>query len=291
MMAKTATVACDPAEGARSLWIDERYRSLFEANGLAGLDDLLASGGSFDLRKAGLPDWRRRIAVDLDAPRGKQRLYVKRYICPPAKIQMRRILGGHAWRSTAGVERHWISRLAADGIAVPPVVAFGERRRGLWERCSALALAEVPGESLESWAARQSSPAPREMTKALARFIRAFHRCGYVHRDLYLSHVFHTSDNASVPRFVLIDLQRVMHQPVRLRRWQRRDLAQLHYSTPTAVATAKDRLRWLNQYLEGAHLSRRQRRRLIRQVVRKAEAIGAHVRARRARLSERSGRT
>ena len=91
----------------------------------------------------------------------------------------------------------------------------------------------------------------------LARFVAAFHAAGFVHRDLYLSHVFirppapHATRNGQCPEqtFALIDLQRVFRPRWRRRRWVVKDLAALNYSTPTDLVGRQERLRFLCRYV------------------------------------------
>ena len=82
--------------------------------------------------------------------------------------------------------------------------------------------------------------------------IGRFHALGYVHRDLYLSHVFFDATAPPPHRLRLIDLQRVLRPVWRKRRWIVKDLAALNYSTPTTMASRTDRLRWLRSYLRVA---------------------------------------
>jgi tRNA A-37 threonylcarbamoyl transferase component Bud32 len=254
---------------------------------LRTLDDLFSIKASEKFEKATLPDWRERLAIDLpDVDGGTRRLYVKRFHQPPGREQRRRVLAGHAWRSTAGVERHWIEALQADGVATPMVAAFGERRDGLREMRSALVLVEVPGVSLERWVRENPHRAPRAMLRALGRFIADFHAKGYIHRDLYLSHIFVDGDfvdGGEAPSIVLIDLQRVMKKPMRYERWLARDLAQLDYSTPREVAGARERLRFMRAYLNVDAPRDRGLRSLIRRVARKSARIAAREERRRSR--------
>lgn len=274
-------IAADGHRGSAPLWIDPEYHEVFDRHGLRTLDDLFELVEARRMDKASLPGWRERLAIELDTGAGgRRRFFVKRFCAPPGRVQRRRILAGHGRRSTAGVERYWIEGMRADGLPVPRVAAFGEEIEGARESRSALVLADVGGVSLERWAADRAEPAPPGMERALAELIAAFHRCGYVHRDLYLSHVFLVEEGPSAWRFALIDLQRVMRNPLRRMRWQARDLAQLHYSTPPAVAGVRARLRFLRTYLGGS-LRGRAVRGLIRRIERKASRIARHDARRR----------
>lgn len=282
----TSTVNVQPAEEAdntdeRSLWIAPDRRELFARNGVQRVDDLDHVEAVHRFEKTGLPPWRRRFAIELcDAAGAAQRLYVKRFLHPPVRTQLRRILSGHLRRSTAGVERYWIRRVGDAGISVPRAAAFADDLRGGWERDSALVLSEAPGESLERWA-RRGRRASTAWVQELARFVARLHAAGFVHRDLYLCHIFVDGVEDRRPRFCLIDLQRVMHTPLRRKRWIAREIAQLHYSTPASAVRPRDRLRWLKCYLGARWDNKRWRRAMIRRVLRKAAAIRAHDMRRR----------
>lgn len=244
----------------------------------------------FDVREAkrfdkiGLANWRERIAIDLAGEEGEpQRFYVKRFMNPPAQEQRRRRFSGHAKRSTAGVERYWIETLRADGIEVAEIAAFGEEMDGAREQRSVLVLAEVKGHSLEKWTEGREERAPRTLVNQLADFVARFHQRGYIHRDLYLSHIFLDGDAEAPERLTMIDLQRIMQNPMRKKRWIARELAQLAYSTPEEVAGLRQRLRFLKRYLGGQSLRSSAARAMIRRIMRKAARIAAHDAKRLAR--------
>lgn len=269
----TSSRRCERA----TLWVAPRFRSLFARNGLCELDDLFAVEGVARFEKKRLASWRERIAFDLTDEDGMAlRFYLKRFTDPPASVQWKRRLTGQGMLSFAGIERRWIELLRADGIPVPEVAAFGEEMNGSRERRSALVLAEVPGESLERWCASRREAAPRVLVQAVALLVARLHGAGYIHRDMYLSHVFADGRESASPVLTLIDLQRVLAKPLRWSRWVARDLAQLDYSTPQAVANTRARLRFLKAYLGDRKLATRESRRLIRRVVAKSNAIARH---------------
>ena len=166
---------------------------------------------------------------------------------------------------------------------------------GPWERRSFILLREVPGESLERWWPQHLPPESQEThpnrrrvrLDRLARFVAGFHAAGFVHRDLYLSHVFvqpatgNSGDAGGGPdeRFALIDLQRVFQPKWRHRRWVVKDLAALDYSTPRDRVGQKERLRFLCRYVRecGRFGSARQ---LARRIGAKTARIARHGRVR-----------
>jgi len=262
------------------LLVREGYRDALEARGLGTLDDLFAFAGGEHLTKASLPPWRQRIRFVLPEA---GTLYMKRYVSPPVGEQLGRMRAGVLTGSHARLEWQRIRGLEAAGIGCVRWAAFGEERSGCWERRSVLVTAAVPGESLEAYVARRPERVSRWWLQELARFAARFHAAGWVHRDLYLCHVFFDPEDPGEP-FRLIDLARVIRPRWRRRRWRVKDLAALDYSTPAAVATRADRLRFLRAYLGERRLSR-QGRRLARLVARKTRRIARHD-ARRLRRGE-----
>ena len=257
--------------GANRLMVAPMFAGALASAGIDTLDDLFGLTGGERLNKATLPSWRERLRVSLP---GVGTCYLKRYSSPPAAVQVRRMLSGHLNQSTARIEWNQIRRLETDGIDSVRWVAFGEELAGPWEQRSAVLTAELPGESLERYVERCPGRVARGWGHSLAEFVARFHGAGYVHRDLYLSHVF-VDVAERKPVFRLIDLARVMKPWLRRRRWIVKDLAALDYSTPAVFATAADRLRFLQTYLGVEHLGPRDRR-LVRQIARKTRRIARH---------------
>lgn len=260
------------------VFIEAAFQSLLAANGLDALDALFEVEGSHTFAKPGLPGWRERIRLELDSPNGSRRaFYLKRYTAPPVGPQVRRILSGRFGHATAWAEWNSMRVLTDCGINAVQPVAFAQEMTGIWERRSALLTAEVEGESLEKWVVRNPGRAPCKLRDALARFVARFHRQGFVHRDLYLSHIFIDESDPDAPAFRLIDLQRVFRPRWRRARWIVKDLAALNYATPRSVATTTDRLRWLQLYL-GVSKLRGCDRALVRRIVLKTRRMGRHDR-------------
>ncbi|HEY3241883.1 MAG TPA: lipopolysaccharide kinase InaA family protein [Phycisphaerae bacterium] len=259
-------------------YVNPGFSELLTLNGLNTPEAVFDASGQV-LNKRGLSSWRTRTRLELQSPRDERSvLFVKRYIRPPWRDQCQRILAGHGWRSTAGIEWHWIEALRAGGVACPQAVALAECLNGWREERSAILLAPVPGISLERWAADRTQRVARDMLLSLAQFVRRLHRAGFVHRDLYLCHIFFEA-GAAEP-FHLIDLQRVFRpRRWRRRRWIVKDLAALNYSAPAAVASRRDRLRFLRGYLDQPRLDRSSKR-LARAVEAKTRQIAAHDRHR-----------
>ncbi|MCA9253055.1 MAG: lipopolysaccharide kinase InaA family protein [Phycisphaerae bacterium] len=274
------------SQSKREFWIDANHADLFAQNNIASIDDLFAAAGT-KLHKATLPSWRERVAVDLQDGQGAtHRFYIKRFHRNTPKRLLTSVLPGKRATSPARVERDWIMRLASEGIAVPKVASFAEESLGSGGSRSALVLAEMPGESLEKWVLRQDGLASKGLICAVAELARAFHGNGFIHRDFYLSHIFLTNDSDTEPDLALIDLQRVMHKPLRFERWRNRDLAQLDYSVPKHIAGVRQRVRFLRTYFQVRSLRRAGLARTIKAIAAKSAQIAAHDRRRAARTTK-----
>lgn len=267
------------------------------------------------LDKPGLQRWRRRSRLVLQDLMGADRvLYLKRFLLPPVKAQLARMLLG-AWRhGTAWIEWNNILRLQAAGVPTMRPIAFAEKVAGIWELGSLLCTEQVPGESLEKWlpagwpAAVQTFGTAwrRRVVADLAALVRRMHQANLCHRDLYTSHVFVRVEPDGRARFHVIDLQRMFRLGLRKRRWRVKDLAALAASAPDGMVSRTDRLRFLLAYLgrvdaadagepaEGAPGGRAVRRSgwkaWWRDIQTKARRMMRHHHARMRRLASAAGR-
>src|SRR5690349_5541003 len=165
--------------------VESGYRELLAANGLDSFDAIMSvqQGGRLD--KPGLGSWRQRWRMELKRPDGQpQIVYLKRFVSPPWRTQLRRWSEGWLGSGAALVEWSNALELQKCGVTAARPIAAGQRSIGLWERASFVLLEQVPGESLETLAGRGQSPTHRSIT-ALASFVARFHAAGFVHRDLY----------------------------------------------------------------------------------------------------------
>ena len=273
--------------------VSARYLPMLQEHGIGSFSGVFGFRGGHVLGKPGLVGWRERRRIDLVSEDGAtETIFLKRYDHPPVLAQFGRIVSRRASHSTAWWEWRQVRRLREHGIATPVPVAMGEKM-GRWrERRSFIALAAARGESLERWAKAQSgghvSPvgvaARRSLACVIGQLARDLHRAGFCHRDLYLCHVFADGIGLGDPKLTLIDLQRVF-QPAgwRRRRWQVKDLAALHYSSPASVFSSTDRMRCYRSYL-GLSGRVRSPKGLARQVLAKAGRIAVHDRRRVARM-------
>lgn len=267
------------------VWVQPRYVVMLQGHGLTGFSSVFRFEGGERLDKPGLARWRERRRVVLTDLAGEPRtFYLKRYLRPPLSQQLRRIVSAGLRQSTAGREWQTTLALAEAGIPVSEPVAFGQETRAGFERRSFIVLEAAPGRSLEGWLPvewkRRAFGADfrrrRELVLALARQVAAFHAAGFVHRDLYASHIFIQDAAGGAPRFTFIDLQRVFRPRWRRRRWIVKDLAQLYYST-AAFASRADRLRFWREYLRSGPKCDRAED-LPKRIERKAAWIGRHDR-------------
>lgn len=281
MSARAEARGSDTALG--DLVVSEGFETLLHANGVDSLDAVFTYSQGERLDKPGLDSWRQRWRLTLDDGDASRVLYLKRFDRPPPSAfrVMRR--SGSGASSLAGNEWEWIRRLAAGGISCPPAVAFGEELTGSREKRSAILTAAAPGQSLERWALQWAS-ADRSTVQRLipttADLVSRLHRHGYIHRDLYLSHVFYDPAQPIERSLCLIDLQRVMRPRWWFRRWIVKDLAALNFSTPLQLVSRTDRIRWLRRYL-GIERLDAPARRLLYRIVGKTQRIAARERSSR----------
>ncbi|HSW44775.1 MAG TPA: lipopolysaccharide kinase InaA family protein [Phycisphaerae bacterium] len=244
-------------------WINPEDRILLSTGGLDDLPSFFAWRQGDRLDKVGLASWRQRWRLRLTDCAGRERvMYLKRFQNPPLGRQLDRWKLGRPLTATAAIEWQNALQLQALGVRAATPVGFGQQMAGPWERRSFVLLDAAQGESLERWVPRQLAPqacerdlsARRAMFDALARFVAGFHAAGFVHRDMYLCHIFIRGAERGYPRpahgdcFTLIDLQRVFRPRWRQRRWVVKDLAALNFSAPVDRVGRWERLRFLCRY-------------------------------------------
>ncbi len=206
----------------------------------AGLDTVEGAfgyGAGEDMTPDGLGH-RGRFRLHLECDDGTRReLYMKRYAREPLSWRWERWRVYGPGRGAAQIE--FDNLLAAHAAHLPTMdhAACGEEigREGV--RRGFVIVSAVPGEALEQAAEPflercASDPArAADFTARLASLVRSLHGAGYVHRDLYSSHVFlHEREGGIELR--LIDLARMFAPRFRTFRWRVKDLAALQYSMP-----------------------------------------------------------
>lgn len=263
------------------------YQTALRSAGLDTLAGVFAYEAGQRLEKPGLGT-RQRIRLELDVQGRPAGLYLKRFGRPSWRMWWERLIKLRANSPTAMSDFQSAQRLAQAGVAVPRPVAVGEQRRGLREKRSFVMLEELPdADALERLLPRWDEAAQtyillrdrKNLVIEAADLVRRLHGAGYVHRDLYLSHLFVSRDETGAERLVLIDLQRVFRPDLRKRRWVVKDLAQLYYSS-LALVTRTQMLRFARHYFGGDKLTSAQKS-LCRAVVRKARRMARRLERRR----------
>jgi ribosomal protein L22 len=225
---------------------------------LCSLESVFAYKGGEDLVKANLPGYRNRL--EITAPSGDYKLFLKRFINPPLKEQLKNWFSHKRRISMAAGEVKPAIELKEAKVNVPEVVAFGQVWKGIAEEKSFIITRQVPDSvSLETTlpgcfykGGQVPKTAKKEFIKDLAEVIKDFHNRGFMHRDLYLSHIFY---NQQKKIFTLIDLARCFKPLLLKRRYLLKDIAQLYYSAPYGVVSKSDRLRFYLYYTEKRKLS------------------------------------
>jgi len=267
----------------------EPLRNLLRRHGLDSVRGAFAFTGGLDMAKAGLRR-RRRTRVELTDEDGRTHvLFLKRYGRDSLAARLRRLLTHGRWCSPAAVEFRNIRSARRAGLPTMRELACGEGACGGWWR-SHLVMTAVPGEAMERcpedfWKRLYADEgAARRFATALAELVRRLHRAGFVHRDLYSSHVFLDEQDGEF-RLCLIDMARVFRPRWRKFRWRVKDLAELHHSMP-----AQWLRRWwdelLREYLFGAE---QRMNRWRRAVERKSASIAR--RAKRKLWARRTARS
>lgn len=146
--------------------------------------------------------------------------------------------------------------LAEKGVPAPTVAAFGERGRNPARRqsfviCDALEGFASLEDVTEAWKAAPPDPlVKRRLVMAVARFARAMHGAGVVHRDFYICHLLLNRGAFAEGKVELavIDLHRAQLHEVIPRRWLRRDLAALMFSVLDLPFSRSAWLRFVRVY-------------------------------------------
>lgn len=176
----------------------------------------------------------------------------------------------------AKAEWRWLHLLPMLGVRTARPVALARLPRGQSALCT-LAATGRPCDALLAEALLQGRRglALAFACRVVAPLVRGLHDRGIAVRDLYWNHLF--AADLAADEVVLLDVERVFRPRLRRRRWVVKDLAGLLASVPGDLPALRDRLAFLRAYLGGGGMARRERRRLGRDVLRKAERIRAHA--------------
>ena len=268
--------------GSRWLWLDERYRDALPPD----LGETVMTLESRDRLHA--KQGRSTARVVFHGPAGPVPVYLKRHFRLPWPARLAALLNLRGRHTPGAAEFDHLNRARGLGLAVPDVVAAGERI-GPWGRLqSFLIVAELTGslplhEAIPALSARLDPPAFERLKRGLARetagIAATLHRARVFHKDLYLCHYFLDMSRLDQPgrRLALIDLHRLAEHKVWPDRWRRKDLGQLLFSTEGVTGlNDRDALRFWAHYRRLTAL--REPRREARKVARKAASYLRHNR-------------
>lgn len=270
--------------------VSKSLQACLSKQGLDTIEGAFAFDSGDEIYKPGLGH-RERIAFTVTDEVGhKHQLYMKRYSADPLSDRLRR-WWTHGLATTPGsVEFENILAVRREGIlTAEPIICDGRSANADSDGRSYLIVAAVPGvkleECMDDFLARNANKpdAAEAFTRTLAELVRTLHRAGFVHRDLYSSHIFlHESDGCM--NLHLIDLARAFRPRWRRTRWRVKDLAQLKYSPPMRNWAERYWPLFISEYLgrDDAAQLRRWRRRVQWKI--------AMMRYRRGRRAKRAGK-
>ena len=267
-----------------SFFVNPEYKPALSKLGLTSIGAVFAFHAGESLTKKNLPTFRTRLQFQMESPESKAptTAFLKRYDNPPILVQLKNWLAHNSRKSCAACECEPTRELSAAGINTPNVIACGEQWSALFENRSFIITEKIPdAEALErrlpdcfnAPQTPQNLKLRRKFIAELAAFVKEFHQTGCRHRDLYFSHIFHSSDGT----FYLIDLARAFRPALLRRRFQIKDVAQIHYSAPAKYFSASDRLRFYLAYADQKKLTDKDKQ-FIRQVLAKAKRMARHDR-------------
>ncbi|MHC4118130.1 MAG: lipopolysaccharide heptosyltransferase II [Planctomycetota bacterium] len=271
-------------EASDSFFVDPDFESALGKLGLTSVDAVFAFESAANLTKANLAAFRTRVQFEIETPVSAEptTVFLKRYDRPPVSVQLKNWLSARG-RTSCGLLEFTVARqLAAFGIGTPKTVCYGEQWAGLFETRSFSITEKIPNaEALErklpecfaGQATSENLKLRRDFIARLADFVKEFHETGYRHRDLYFAHIFYDDDG----KFYLIDLARAFKPIVLSRRFQIKDIAQIHYSAPGRHFSKTDRLRFFLRYSDRGRLTGRDKV-FIRSVLNKAQRMARHDR-------------
>ncbi len=245
--------------GSRWSWRAERHAASLPADLDAAVMGL--EGGDRHHRKQGRST--ARIRFDPASPGAPAlSVYLKRHYRLPVWDRLRAWIHPAGRYSPGAAEWAHLERARALGIAVPEVVAVGERIGPWGSLQSYLMVAELVGqdalhEAIPALAETLDPAAFARLKRALivemAAIVARLHQANAFHKDLYLCHFFLPMDYEFQPggegRLCLIDLHRLAVHRWTSVRWRCKDLGQLLFSTDGVLGIDdRDRLRFWMHY-------------------------------------------
>ncbi len=217
--------------------IDPQLMAFIRENRLDTVTGAFAYGEGADLHKPGLGH-RKRTKLEFRDHNGRcWELYLKRYGPLPLGKRIRRLITGKGWQSEARSEFENVQMVHQAAVPTMRAIVWGQDAGLLGVQRSYIVVTAVPGDAVErvgdDFLTRYSSQSEmlEKFTDQLVELVLRLHQAGFVHRDLYASHIFlHEHDGRIVLN--LIDLARIFKPARRKFRWRVKDLGQLKYSMP-----------------------------------------------------------
>lgn len=240
--------------GTAWTWLAEHHRAALPAD----LEATVMNLSTTDRHHA--KQGRSTARVRFDAPDGPLSVYLKRHDRLSWRARLLAWLDPKGGHSPASAEWRHLERVRTLGVAVPEVVAAGERI-GPWGRLQGfLMVAELVGalplnEALpvlkQTLDPARFATLKRSLARETAEIAATLHRAKVFHKDLYLCHFFldptHATDDG--PHLTLIDLHRLGEHRLLALRWRWKDLGQLLFSTfGVEGIDDRDRLRFWRHY-------------------------------------------
>ncbi len=269
-------------KGTRWAWVGPSYRDALPVD----LDETVMALESRDRLHA--KQGRSTARVVFHGPDGALAVYLKRHFQLPWPSRLLALVNPKGRHTPGAAEFAHLQHARTLGLAVPEVVAAGERI-GPWGRLqSYLMVAELTGwEELNTVLpklARTLAPDEFETLKRglageMAAIAATLHKARVFHKDLYLCHYFLDLARRDQPgqRLAVIDLHRLAEHRFLSERWRSKDLGQLLYSTAGIdEITCRDKLRFWVHYQRQAGLGHP--RRQLRRAVTKASRYARHNR-------------
>ena len=261
------------------LEVNRAFLSLLESNGLATFKALMSHPGHA-VAKCAIKE-RNTVRLDLETESGEKRaFFLKRYAPPTIRDRLKAYLRLN--RPASGARQEWRAMwtFLQVGLPGPVPIAWGQDDK------NSLVLSEGVSHviRLSEWADRnfregsyrnpQAIPAKHKIIEEVANIVARMHSKGLYHQDLYLCHFLCGSEQDGLP-LTLIDLQRVKRHRRLPRRWQVKDLAQLHFSSAQYI-TRQDMGRFWKVYNSIYHTGKRIIP-LWHSILRKSERIRRHT--------------
>jgi heptose I phosphotransferase len=247
--------------GTRWTWLADRHRAALPAD-LGTTVMMLETRDRLHVKQG-----RSTARVVFNSASGPLPVYLKRHYWLSWRARLSALVDPRGRHSPAAAEWAHLERVRSLGVAVPEVVAAGERI-GPWgalqsflmvaELTGSLPLHEAVPALADALAPAEFARAKRHLANEMAAIVAKLHGAHVFHKDLYLCHFYldmrrPVGDNNPLS---LIDLHRLGEHRFWADRWRWKDLGQLLYSTHGVRGIdERDRSRFWAAYRKALSLS------------------------------------